>query len=270
MKNIILKYKNGAQALLAAMCIFLAQNTNAYTIKSTTLCGDTCTLHRNNNLYMVFNASVISPTIHGTYSFREGYGKNVYYNHPDMYGIFIGTNFNDRLGMEIGYETQRTKKRLNKVTMGEPLPGHIIIDPNDVVFIQTSARTEHFQVLLKVRLNEIESKSKVNLWGQVGASYSQLRASQNILYVIDGGPPLAVWNVPVDLLSRTFKSKKLIPVIKLGTDCNITENLSVRGSVGWRNLRLLRAKSNERPDTKTEIKLRDEYNIAIGLVYRFW
>lgn len=255
--------KHILRTLITIACISLPfiQNVSAY--KAPDLL---CQIKNNSSLYAGIEGSLLSPIITGTYSFVEGYGKNAYFNDPLMYGVFVGSRITNRVGVEFGYETQHAQKRLSRIISGDPLPGGVYIG-GSIVSMTTEARTEHWRALLTFNLSEPDSKSKLNLWTQAGLSYSQLRASQDVLFFTEDDRPYVVNN---DTFKRTFKRKRILPVAKVGMDYNFTEKFAVRSSVGWSNLRLLKAKSIEQPNAQTEIRLKDEYNIALGIVYRFW
>jgi hypothetical protein len=222
-------------------------------------------------LYIGFETSMISGVMSIPYTFQNGYGKNVYFTNPLIYEVFVGYKFDNGLGIELGYGTQRKRRRISMLEAGDSLPGRIPLENDTVIFIETAARTETWQALLRVDLQDFRPKNNIKLWGQVGVSYSRIRAVQDILAWIDDSytelPTTRHQNG--DTLRRTFRNERIIPVAKIGIDYDVTESLGIRASAGWRNLEAIRSKSKESPDSKSEIRLKNGYTLSLGFFYRF-
>lgn len=219
---------------------------------------------QNRKNYMGVDVSLISEMIKSNYTFQSGYGKNSYGKNPFMYGAFIGHKFNDRFGVEVEYETQANKKRTVVLGPGDELPGSPVLAGGESLTLQTKERTEHLQILLHSDIYRFQRMDKVNLWAQLGMSYSRIRAEQIILDGnLGGGVP-----VPINQL-RTFRQWKLIPVAKLGLNYDWTKKFGFRVSAGWRHLKMLKAKSEENPAGAAEVRLKDGINCALGIYFKF-
>jgi len=215
--------------------------------------------------YIGIEAGFISEMLNPLYSFdafRKGYGVGLHQKNPMLYGLFLGKNLNDFISLEIGYETQHKNERVIELGAGDTLPGRIIIPANNSIIIKTIDRTEYWNAGLKFKIKDYEN-NKLILWGKAGMSYAQIRASQEILADEHGILP------PQDRrdLTRTFKSKKLIPSAQLGFDYSLSKNLAMRIFCGFKNLKLLKAKPKERPTGESEIKLKDSIQLSLGLTY---
>jgi opacity protein-like surface antigen len=218
-------------------------------------------LHKNS--YIGLDLSFISEMIKSNYTFQSGYGKNSYAKNPFMYGVFVGHKFTDRFGIEVEYETQANKKRTVTLGHGDELPGNIMLD-EDSINLQTSEKTEHWQILLHSDIYRFHKINRINLWVQLGMSYSRVRAEQIALSgIVDGD------QIPENSDQRTFRLWKVIPVAKLGVNYDWTKKIGFRASAGWRHLHMLKAKSEENPTGSAEIRLKDGVNCALGIYFKF-
>lgn len=217
--------------------------------------------------YVGLNFSFISEMIkNNNTSFAQGYGKNIYAKNPLMYGIFLGNEFNDRFGIEFAYEAQRKKKQQTELTAGDQFPGNVVVAAGEYYVLETKSFTQHMQAALFINLYTFKSKPHINIWSQLGASYTQVQAEQYVIDNEEDGLPLPA---DIEASRRTFKAWKLIPMAKLGINYEWTNNIGFSAMASWRQLSLLKVKSKEFPNGNTEIKLKDGISCAVGVYYRF-
>ena len=210
--------------------------------------------------YVGIDCSFISNTMKSsTYAFKDQYGKNAFPDNPFLYGAFLVHQFNDRFGIEASYETQNTKNRKVTLGPGDAMPGGAIIGPGVTMPLETKIKTQHFQTGLRIKLHEFENRKHINLWTQLGVTYFQMKAEQ-ILFENTGA-------ISPDN-TRNYKKWKLTPVVKLGVNYNWTKRVGLRASAEWINTSILHAKSQERPDSSSEIKLRDNFNFGVGIYFK--
>lgn len=217
------------------------------------------------NTYVGMEAGAISEMTKSTYSFSSDGGANAYPKNPLLYGVFVGHKLNDRFGFELAYETQNKKNRIVTLVGGDNIPATTVkIPTNEWIIYKTSTKTQHLQAALHIKLHEFAKKENANVWLQLGASYSQLQAKQTPVDDSDDGP------MPEHLIqeyTRTFKQWKFIPMAKIGVHYNLTPKFGLRATAGWRQLSLLKPKSQEMPDANTQIKMKDGFNFGLGFYF---
>lgn len=225
----------------------------------------------DSSTYAGVDAGLISEMTKSTYGFQENNGKNAYSKNPLLYGVFLGHKFNDRFGFEVAYETQQKKNKTVQLEAGDTIPGAApgtfsTLTAGEWFQYKTTNKTQHFQAALHITLHEFDKKENINIWAQIGGSYSQLRAEQVALAGVDGGAVVAADDLAN--MRRTFKQWKLIPMAKLGVHYNWTSRIGLRATIGWRELSLLKPKSKEAPTASTQIKLKDGFNCGVGFYFK--
>ena len=219
--------------------------------------------------YAGVDMGLISEMTKSTYSFSELHGKNAYPKNPLLYGVFLGHKFTDRFGFEVAYETQQRKNRTVLLGPGDTIPASNSIkleQPTDWASYQTSVKTQHIQAVLQIILHQFEQKDNINIWAQIGASYSQLRARQTPTTGMVNGGILTAQEIAA--CTKTFKQWKLIPVAKLGIHYNWNSRFGLRATAGWRHLGMLKPVAQEPSSTHMQIKLKDGFNFGVGFYFK--
>jgi len=196
--------------------------------------------------------------VYGKMKFREHYGDNIFSKKwiPGV-NLFVGHMFNENWGAEIGYEVDKKMKRTETVKAGNTVAG-IYMDPG--LFTYRSYNTsfkQHHAYLGAIAKKRILDNNFISL--MLGVSLSHIQARYNIFAdSIPGAPP----NV-----TRTFSKTKPIPVIRVSLEHKFNDKFGLKALATWRKTSKFKIKSEERPDTDAQVKLKNTINLGIGVNY---
>lgn len=195
---------------------------------------------------------------------ERNYGEKVYSKNPLSYNLFAGYHFYDNWFTEFGYEFTRTKRRTNTLVEGEYLPGVIPLNAGEYSTLETKLNLQHPTLYLgyNFSLENYIPKAQVSL--AAGFSWTKLKAQQE---VIDDELPGLPAQADIDASRRTFTKKKLVPAVRISGQYDLTDHFALRCSATWRQLSRIQPKSEERPNTATQLKLKNSTVFGFGLTY---
>ena len=197
--------------------------------------------------------------VYASMKFKENYGSNIFSKKgiPGV-NLFVGHMFNDNWGAEIGYEVDKKMKRTETVKAGATVAG-MYIDPNLVNYqsFNTSFKQHHAYLGAIAKKNILNDNNFISL--MLGVSLSHIQARYNIFAdSIPGVPPNA---------TRTFSKTKPIPVIRVSLEHKFNDKFGFRALATWKKTSKFKMKSEERPDTNAQIKLKNTVNLGFGVSY---
>ena len=197
--------------------------------------------------------------VYGKMKFREYYGDNIFSKKwiPGV-NLFVGHMFNENWGAEIGYEVDKKMKRTEEtVAVGNTVAG-TYLDPASLIRFasyNTSFKQHHAYLGATAKTNIFGDNNFVSL--MLGISLSHIQAKYN--YFRDGFGAAD--------MTRTFSKTKPITIIRASVEHKLDNNFGLRLSTTWKNTSRFRVKSEEKPSSAAEIKLKDTINLGFGISY---
>lgn len=196
--------------------------------------------------------------IAATYSsnkLKENYGNNIFAKQP-FFGLNIcyGNRFNDLLGIELGIEIEKNRKKENvTIYQGDHFAGQIVEAPMNYASFNTKI-SEQYNSYLAMSLRKIITEQNfISLL--IGISNFHIKAKY-LLFSSNTGP---------QNIARNYSRNKIIAIAKITTEHQFNDYLGTRVFFGWRNT--ARFKINSKEDHNSQIRLKDLFNIGIGINY---
>ena len=185
--------------------------------------------------------------------YKKDYGANIY-NKDIVPGIniFAGNMFNHTYGIEIGYEINKPSKNKNVVVQpgqmvaGLPLAGAINAE------YDSKQQQKHFYVG-----GVIQNSLSSNWYCSLILGISIAKINSNHVLLTAAGVPIGIY--------KNFSKTKLIPLIKLIPEYKLSNHISTRAMISWKNTARIKAESKEIPTAK--INLRNTFSVSLGFVY---
>lgn len=195
--------------------------------------------------------------LYSSMKFREYYGDNIF-NKKWIPGVnlFAGHMFNDNWGVEAGYEVDKKMKRTNKVYEGDTVAGSFI-DPATLVEFESYETfvKQHHAYIGAIGKKNFLSNSSLSL--MLGISLSHVQARYSLF--ADGFGPANI--------TRTFSKTKPIPVIRVSFEHQFNDKFGFRTIAAWKKTSKFKIKSEENQNSDSEIKLKNTFNLGVGLIY---
>ncbi|HEV2524393.1 MAG TPA: hypothetical protein VGU44_04595 [Gammaproteobacteria bacterium] len=180
---------------------------------------------------------------------------------------FVGIRMGDFVGAELGYNHFSRKRET--VLGGQdiyPGTGRTVIQFFNSAFLRlkTEAQIKDFNLGLTgyLPLEKIGCAfNKTEIFGALGVSRTSIRLRETII-VDDAG------QVP-NPQTHTFKQKRTVPIVRVGLQQNITENINLSLFSEWKRLSSFKIKSPTNPVTNFELRLKDSLSYGLRLGYIF-
>lgn len=187
--------------------------------------------------------------------YKDSFGNNVFKKNPQNYSFFVGFNFWEALGFELGYELQ-PRRSSNNVALPE---GSIILGIAAADNVTLNSYTENLDPYLGLFADTDKSigSGKMNLKALIGFSVTTVKA--NCRFTKIGSDPE---NFP-----NNFKKTKSVFLAKLSSSYTFANNVGIRLSLNYRNIAQFKINSNQNEDLK--IRLKNMFGIGLGLTYYF-
>lgn len=193
---------------------------------------------------------------HGTSSIL-GFGSEIIdswsVKKPFLFSIFTGIKFNEKLGLEVGYEKQKTSKACRAYTYSN----------RQVISYSTqNARYPYVGIIYDGNIN-----GKTKWQAFLGASVSMMKVFRNTEVTYHYGND--VWNV-------NFYARKisLTPLLRISVIHNITDKLAMRASFKYRkgfkmtySVKINQLLSEVQMDSNGVMKIKDTSSIGLGIIY---
>lgn len=204
--------------------------------------------------------------------FSKDNGDKMFSRRQIPMSIFMGVNFTDNLGMEVGYSGTKKKEREVRLDAGEFAPGGDAVTtliPGQYHLYNTSTSIDQPYVAMKWQHRLYNESS---FYFAAGFAYTTMHLSWENIYDSSvaagaGGPPAA------DVKARRSQAiaiSKLIPIIKAGVYVPITNAFSLRFIATWSQTNKLQRcidKVNAMNGNAMLLKRKNNIQYSIGLVY---
>lgn len=194
--------------------------------------------------------------------FKEDFGGNIISKKlaPGL-NLFVGHMLNEYFGAEIGFESYKKMKNIkNNIPDGTTVAG-VKIDGNRINYWESysstvSQRHPYFGLLTKLNITNNYYISVL-----AGVSLSNIRARYT-LFDDEGKHRILEGE-----LVRNFSKTKAIPIVRVSVEHKFNDKVGIRGLLAWKKTSSFTIKSKENPDSKTCLKLKDSFNIGLGVSY---
>ena len=203
----------------------------------------------------------------GVYSkirFKRGYGENIF-SEKAAPGLNVsgGYMFNGNFGLEVGFEIEKKKRRIDTVFLREYVVGSYL-DPND----PSAPDSQTYNTKIYQRHPYMGVKTKINITDNhgisllAGVSVSHVKAEYNMFKRINN----AGVSVPVNpgIMFGTFSKTRFVPMVRVSIE-HAFNRVGFRVFSSWRNTATFTKIAKERVNGK--IRLKDTVNLGAGIMY---
>lgn len=206
--------------------------------------------------------------------FDSGFGDNLFHKNYLQSNLFAGIKFNEFFGVEVGYEWTYRRTRSARVPEGEILLGQLV--PRGLNDTVNSFKIEGFHISLLGDF-QVPKHDKLHFTVRVGLA----RLKSNLIFrpigvsgieVDEDGDefPFAQINSDAEIAenSLSFTSKKVVLRVGAGIQYNLTQHVTIRGTIDWENT----AKFDQLVAIKSSplrAGLKNSINYGIGLSWLF-
>jgi len=197
--------------------------------------------------------------------FQAGYGDNLFKKELLQQNYYFGVMFNPNWGIELGAQYASFKNNSVTINPGQQGLNYTIQknDPSETNIYSSTYKDLYTDIQFFYPTPFIED---LELTAAIGGVYKSIFLKETPSMVNGIFQNQAV----IAQYTRTFKSRKFIPRISLGTRYFLIDNLGIRLLFEWENMsRFNNVKSQESPTAVSEARLKDHYGFAIGLLYQF-
>ena len=175
--------------------------------------------------------------------------------------VFMGVNFTEHWGLELGYSYAKKNKKNVMFAVGENIPGYG--EPTEYTekynfFLSRS------QPYLSINYKHYIG-NKIQLFGSVGIAYMNLETSWT-LSELDGDNALS--QAIISAKSKNYIIKKSIPLLRVGMYCPLNKLFSLRFITAWTNTAKLQklVPSHTKNGISNRIHVKNNLQYSIGLV----
>lgn len=195
--------------------------------------------------------------VYSSMKFKKDYGDNIFSKKmiPGI-NIFAGHMVNETFGAEIGYEVAKKMKRTETVNAGATVAG-IFIDPTGARFMSYNTFFKQHHAYLGAVAKKAIFNDNTLIGLMLGVSVSHIQARYNV-FADNFGPRND---------TRTFSKTKPISLVRASIEYKFTDKLGLRGLATWKNTSQFKIKSEENSSSNAEIKLKDTFNLGLGISY---
>lgn len=188
--------------------------------------------------------------------YKANYGHNLF--RDDQWGgnIYIGARINCNIGLELGFESSRTKHRITSLTEGEIVTGVPVPSDLSPAIFKNQAKISAPHINLIGFFPSCEG-SKLLYVGSVGIAYARSEYTRRTLEM--AGIPAQTY--------RVFSESNLMPRVMGGLQYQFAENISVRGTLTWENTKILHAESIFSSAFVSAVRPEGSLNVGLGLVW---
>ena len=186
--------------------------------------------------------------------FKKNYGDNTFAKSAPGINIFVGHMFNDNFGLEVGYEFEKKQKKNGNLNdglnegvyfVGQPVPADVVLSFKSEI----KQRHPYLGLIGNVNIND-------NFFAQALAGVSVSNINAKCTYVENQ------YNQSGNL---RFSKTKPIAMVRLSIGYKLTDKFDLRAYTTWRNTS--RFKVVAEGLKAMSIKLKDTYNVGLGVVY---
>lgn len=188
--------------------------------------------------------------------YKGGFGDNLLKKHSPQSNFYGGLRFNSCLGIELGYDTTRTRTRESTLTTGDILNGNALPLSMSPATFKSKSKISGAHADL-VGFYPFYEGSPTQLLGAVGVSVLKGTFERRTLS-FGGGDPVNV--------VRAFSQRKAALRLTAGLEYQFLQNFGSRLTVGWVNTSkmLIGAKN-----TTLAILIKPKNSIVYGLGF-YW
>jgi hypothetical protein len=189
--------------------------------------------------------------VYSRMGFKGNYGSNIFEKSAPGINVFVGHLFNNNFGAEVGFEIEKKEKKSGNINAGTYFAGWVV-PPMGGFSFNSEVKQRHPYLGLVGNLN---INNDFFVQGLLGVSVSNVHAkytwTDSALNFAD---------------AATFSKTKPVAMVRLSVGYKLTDKFDVRAYTTWRNTSNIKIKS---PDTTRGnlIKLKDTYNVGLGVVY---
>jgi hypothetical protein len=192
------------------------------------------------------------------------FGDKIFTKNTADYNLFVGLNFKHNFGLEAGFEFQPNRDRLYTIVAGDSLPGGATLISGDLSVVQSTIKASHpYLGLFAERKYTVHTIGQIRLHALLGVSVSRVQAFNAVLANQLGALTTSVYNASI----RTYAKTKIVPIVKIAGTYFATDHIGVRLSANYRNMRNFKIKSGQVTSPQSELRLKDNFGIGLGLVY---
>lgn len=192
--------------------------------------------------------------------FRGGYGDNLLPHQSQQGNAYVGYQFDQSIGVEVGFEGTNTRTRNTIVTTGDTVTGIDIVKEVSPVILFTKGKIKGPHVDL-VGYYTLDEDLPIELIASVGVAHYKATFERRTVQFAD--PPVQ------SQMNRTFCSHRTVLRLMGGIRTMFDEHVGMRLTVGWANTRKMRVSTNDGRFAYAEIRPKDSVIYGIGAFWAF-
>lgn len=192
-------------------------------------------------------------------NFKAGFGNNIFTHiYPQICG-HLGVKLHENIGVELGYETGKTKTRVTALTTGDRAAGTPIPEIISPAVFRGRGKLKGANLDLVGFYAPFHQN--VEFLGFIGVSDLKAKFERHTVQV--RGIPYG--------RSRKLKDHKAVLHLGVGVQFLFCEHFFIRANIGWKNSArmVLFAKDGIAGLYTPEVRLKNSVTYNIGLVWRY-
>jgi hypothetical protein len=210
--------------------------------------------YENDSKHMYLGVDVIYSKLR----FAKNYGDNMFSKKmiPGA-NFFAGYMITDHLGVEGGYEINKTMRRTATLRTGDiaigglPIPALVAFESYRTIIY--SKQQKHLGLIAKHNITDYDLISLM-----LGLTFSNIKTNSHLF---DDGPA-----GEVDI-KRTFSKRKVVPLVRGTFEHKFNSSVGTRALLSWRKTSSFKVKSIENPGGNAEIRLKDTLSLGLGVTW---